>query len=401
MRIHNPNNLPTIDYRLVKPLQGDLKDLSKTNYDKLKRVLERRGFEVPLFIWAGDSDMWLLDGHQRTRVMTAEDMNDEGSYEVPYVLIEAADRVEAKQKLLEISSQYGHITQEGFDEFMVDLPEVEVYEAVAFDALPLLGTTTDEPEVEEDEAPEVDEEAEPTSKRGEVYQLGRHRLMCGDATSKEDVDTLMGGAKANMVFTDPPYGVDYTSRVDKERRKPWGGIINDDLEGEALREFLLDSVGDLPAPKYVCCNWQSVMDFMLALGRPNAFIVWDKGSIGLGAGYRNQHEIILFYGKLDHNSESNVWSIKRDANAEYAHPTQKPVSISGRAITNSSRKGDAVLDLFGGSGSTLVACEQLDRTCYMSEIDPRYADVIRKRYHKLVTDSVDGWDIATPVIGDN
>lgn len=222
---------------------------------------------------------------------------------------------------------------------------------------------------------------QPKTKLGDVYQLGNHRLMCGDSTIMDEVEKLMDGQKADMVFTDPPYGVDYSSRVDKDRRKPWGGIKNDDLKGESLREFLYDSLAWLDVPKYVCCNWQSVTDFFLALGKPNALIVWDKGSIGLGAGFRNQHEFILFYGKLAHNSESNVWTITRDSTSGYAHPTQKPIAVPSRAIKNLS--GENVLDLFGGSGSTLIACEQLDRVCYMMELDPKYCDVIVDRWEKF------------------
>lgn len=252
----------------------------------------------------------------------------------------------------------------------------------------------EETEVEEDEAPEVSNEP-PVSKLGEIYQLGRHRVMCGDSTDKDNIESLMNGEKADMVFTDPPYGVDYSSRVDKDKRKPWGTILNDDLKDETLRDFLYDSCSHLPAPRYVCCNWQSVVDFILALGNPNAFIVWDKGSIGLGAGYRNQHEIILFYGKLDHNSESNVWTIKRDSTGGYEHPTQKPVAISSRAIKNSSKKDGIVLDIFLGSGSTLIACEQTNRTCYGMELDEKYVDVIRKRYQKFVTGNEEGWEDGT------
>lgn len=252
-------------------------------------------------------------------------------------------------------------------------------------------------DVQEDEAPEVSPDP-PHSILGKIYQLGRHRVMCGDSTDKAQITTLLDSKQADMVFTDPPYGVDYSSRVDKDRRKPWGTILNDDLKDENLREFLYDSCNGLTKPKYICCNWQSVADFMLALGKPNSFIVWDKQSIGLGAGYRNQHEIILFYGKLNHNSESNVWTIKRD-NA-YEHPTQKPVAIPARAIKNSSIDDDLILDIFLGSGSTLIACEQTDRTCYGMELDPKYIDVIRKRYAKFTNDNVlpDNWEELTPQV---
>lgn len=149
IEIHNPNNLPLIDYRDLNPLQGELKELDEKNYEKLKNVLINRGFTAPLFLWKNGEEFFLMDGHQRQLVMHDNDANDNGSYEVPYVLIEAKDMADAKQQLLEITSQYGRITYEGFDKFVAEaeLPEAEVIEAVHFDALPLL---TREPDNEPD-----------------------------------------------------------------------------------------------------------------------------------------------------------------------------------------------------------------------------------------------------------
>lgn len=143
--INNPNKLKTIDYRKLQPLQGELKDLSEANYKKLTNVLSRREFTTPVFVWQDGKTLYLMDGHQRQRVMTKNDMNDRGNYEVPYVLIEAKDIKDAKSQLLEITSQFGTITQEGFDAFVAEaeLPEAEVVEAIAFDAL--LFATTKEP----------------------------------------------------------------------------------------------------------------------------------------------------------------------------------------------------------------------------------------------------------------
>lgn len=143
IKIHNPNGLPVIDYRKVKPLQGNLKDLKEKNYNKLKSVLLKRGFTVPLFVWREQTNIdgaivqhyWLLDGHGRQRVMTKEDMQP---YEVPYILIEADNHKDAKAQLLEITSQYQTITQEGFDEFTDELSD-EDFEDVAFDALAFVG----------------------------------------------------------------------------------------------------------------------------------------------------------------------------------------------------------------------------------------------------------------------
>jgi len=247
---------------------------------------------------------------------------------------------------------------------------------------PLTGFDMDlliEPEEADDEVPDVPEE--PQSKLGDLYELGEHRVLCGDSTSIEAVEKLMDGKKADMVFTDPPYGVDYVSRVDKTRRKAWGGIKNDDLQGEGLVAFLQDSLAYFGGhTSYICCNWQSVKDFFDAYGMPNSLIVWDKKSIGLGANYRSQHEFILFFGKLNTRSESNVWGLKRDPVGGYTHPTQKPVELVVRGITNSSKEGQLVADVFLGSGSTLIASEKTGRICYGMELDPKYIDVIVQRY---------------------
>lgn len=135
LTIKNPNKLPLIDYRRVEPLQGNLKDLTQVNHDKLLRVLKDRGFTQPLNLWKRDGRFWLLDGHQRLRVLLENDVNNNGSYEVPYLITEAKNLEEAKRQILEISSQYGTITQEGYDEFTVDLPETELVQTVVFDNL--------------------------------------------------------------------------------------------------------------------------------------------------------------------------------------------------------------------------------------------------------------------------
>ena len=144
--------MPVIDYRKVHVLQGDLKYLDKKNYNKLKGVLEKRGFYVPLYLWFNKDKYWLLDGTQRIRVMTAEDMNDNGNYKVPYILIDAKDEKEAKSKILEISSQYGTISYETLDKFIseAEIPEAEIVDSVHFDALFMLGEDPIVDEVEEE-----------------------------------------------------------------------------------------------------------------------------------------------------------------------------------------------------------------------------------------------------------
>lgn len=266
-------------------------------------------------------------------------------------------------------------------------------------------------EVEEDEAPEVDEATPPKSELGKVYQLGNHRLMCGDSTDAGSVMILTEGKKADMVFTDPPYGIDYSGgRTQVVATKEYGKLKNDDLQGEDLGH-LICNVFDCAKPDgdiYICVSpimQKPFLDFIDEAGKTlDAVIVWDKKVPGLGyMAYRRQCEFILYVKgtpyKMGDKSDFDLWSIARDAATEYVHGTQKPVAVSARAIGNSSENGQMVLDLFGGSGSTLIACEQLGRKCCMMELDPKYCDVIRKRWYKLTHDNDEtGWEEGTPEI---
>ena len=187
----------------------------------------------------------------------------------------------------------------------------------------LIGLGGPEPEGKADPDGLVEPPTTAVTKPGDLWVLGPHRVLCGESKNAEQLARLLEGAAPSMVFTDPPYGVDYVSRVDEGRREPWGAIANDHLKGEALRDLLRMTLGGVSCPMYVCCNWQSVVDFVPALGRPNATIVWDKESIGLGAGYRNQHEFVLFYGTIERSDETNVWRLGRDPSSGYDHPTQE------------------------------------------------------------------------------
>ena len=253
----------------------------------------------------------------------------------------------------------------------------------------------EETEVTEDEAPEVNENEPADSELGKVYQLGNHRLMCGDSTDEKCLLILLGGGNIDMVFTDPPYNVGFNGRSGK-----FDVIKNDDLPEEEFDELIRKTceVIDKVKPKntYIWCNWKfySILQQYI---KPKACIVWAKNNFGMGKGYRHQHEFCMFNGEIDENitNETDLWQENKDTN--YEHPTQKPVSLCARALRN-TKKAKTVLDLFGGSGSTLIACEQLGRKCYMMELDPKYCDVIRKRYWKFKTGSEEGWEDGTKAI---
>jgi len=234
------------------------------------------------------------------------------------------------------------------------------------------------PEVTEDEVPEAPVDA--ITKLGDLWLLGEHRVLCGDATKTEDVERLMDGEKAQLLFTDPPYNVGFNGRSGKHEI-----IKNDNLSKEDFESFIQGVCNTIkkinPDAYYIWCNWNFYGILQEKLSYKTC-IVWAKNVFGLGVGYRHQHEFCLFNGKIDEEikNESDLWEMKKDFN--YVHPTQKPVALSVRAIKN--HKGLCnVVDLFGGSGSTLMGAEQTKRRAFVMELDANYCDVIVKRWENL------------------
>ncbi len=240
-------------------------------------------------------------------------------------------------------------------------------------------------EIVEDESPEVTED--PVSELGKIYQLGRHRVMCGDSTDKTNVELLMNGNKADMVFTDPPYGMNYSGR---------GKDTNNTILGDNIDPTEFYNLGIEIEERYV---WGRIENYKHLKEEPRDTIIWKKNNFGMGRGYRGQYECCFYYGNFN-GSDSDVWDISKDT--AYEHPTQKPVALCARAIKNS--KPTNIIDYFLGSGSTLIASEQTNRTCYGMELDPKYVDVIRKRYAKFIQPDnqlPDNWEELTPEVGND
>ncbi len=193
----------------------------------------------------------------------------------------------------------------------------------------------------------------------------KHRIMCGDSTSEADVSKLMDGQKADMVFTDPPYGMSYGGG----RTKKFGMIKGDDQDPTPFYDMLKH------APEVYM--WGRVENWDHLPEKPRSTIVWKKNVFGLGRGYRGQYEVCFYFGSFA-GSDSNVWEVARDTS--YLHPTQKPIDLCMRAIKNTDPK--LILDLFLGSGSTLIACEKTKRKCFGMEIDEHYCSVILKRWEE-------------------
>jgi DNA modification methylase len=243
-------------------------------------------------------------------------------------------------------------------------------------------------DIVEDEAPEPP--ADPVTKPGDLWLLGEHRVLCGDSTKAEDVARLMDGRKADCVFTDPPYGVGYTGGA-KKRKALENDHVGTSIYGDALPN-LKAAAADHAALYLWYADAHAAAAAAAAAGYDIvAQIIWVKNNAQFvsAAKYHGKHEPCFYahrHGKsarwVGGNNEVTVWECDR-ANKNEFHPTQKPVALGARALGNSTNKGDTVLDLFGGSGSTLIAAEQTGRTCYTMELDPAYCDVIVQRWENL------------------
>ena len=249
----------------------------------------------------------------------------------------------------------------------------------------LAGLMEDEPAeglTDEDEVPELEDD--PVTVEGDVWVLGKHRLMCGDSTSIDAVDKLMDGNKADMVFTDPPYGVSYQSNM-RTKSDKFDVIKNDDVFLDVAPIIEACSTGWV----FVWTSWKVLtkwVEMFDGFGYPTNQIIWFKGGGGIGdlkKTFLSDYETALVWhrgAELTGKRIGSVWKVDKDGSSSYVHPTQKPVALPEEAIDKTTRQGNSVLDLFGGSGSTLIACEKTNRYCRMMELDPKYCDVIVKRW---------------------
>ena len=354
---------------------------SRTHSDaqvaQIAASIKEFGFTNPVLI---DEDGGIIAGHGRT--LAARKL---GLSEVPCLRLSYLS--EAQKKAYVIADNKLALNA-GWDDEMLKV-ELSELKDLDFD-LSLIGFDADElanllePEqveglTDEDEVPELPET--PVTVEGDVWILGNHRLMCGDSTSIDAVEKLMDGQKADMVFTDPPYNIDYQGVA-----KNHGKIKNDKMSDSDFVQFLRDSVMGCET-MYVCCSWHYAHLFreaMVAIGRtPKAMIIWDKVNPAQHLDkYFKQHEIIFYYGDYGGHKtiRGDVWQLKRQRNT--VHPTMKPVELIDMAMVDQPDK-KIVYDAFGGSGSTLISCEKNHRHARMMELDPKYCDVIIKRWQEF------------------
>ena len=351
------------------------------------------GFTNPILT---DGDKGVIAGHGRLAAARKLALT-----EVPVIEL---GHLTAIQKKAYILADNRIAANAGWDEELLKLEIAELDEA-DFN-LELMGFGDEELErllngdgdttglTEDDAVPELP--AEPVSKKGDVWVLGQHRLLCGDSTVLSDVERLMNGQLADMAFTDPPYNVDYGNSAKDKMRGKDRRIMNDAL-GDGFYKFLYDACVNLlvvtKGACYVCMSSSELHTLQKAWldagGKWSTFVIWAKNTFTLGrADYQRQYEPIL-YGWKDgakhfwcgDRDQSDIWNYNKPR-VNDLHPTMKPVELVERAIKNSSKTRDIVIDLFGGSGTTLIACEKTNRQARLMEMDPKYVDVIVKRWEE-------------------
>ena len=377
-------DLVPADYNPRKALKpGD------AEYEKLKRSLEQFGYVEPI-IWNATTGH-VVGGHQRLTVL-----RDLGVTEVDCVVVEM-DREKEKALNIALNKISGEWDKEKLALLIADLQGTEFdVSLTGFDPAEIddLFKDTVKDAVKDDEFDVASElENPPFSKPGDVWKLGRHRLICGDSTKPETFELLMGEHKANLVITDPPYNVNYEGSA--------GKIKNDNMQDAAFYDFLLTAFQNTEevmaddASIYVFHADTEGLNFRKAFADAGFYLsgccIWKKQSLVLGRSpYQWQHEPVLFGWKkkgkhswYTGRKESTIWEFdKPKKNGD--HPTMKPIPLLAYPIMNSSMSNTIVLDPFGGSGSTLIACEQTDRICYTIELVEKFCDVIVRRYIEQV-----------------
>ena len=394
-----------------------------SEYEKLKQSINTFGYVEPL-VWNKQTGN-LVGGHQRLKILI-----EQGAAEVEVSVVDLPiDKEKALNLALnKIRGDWDDGKLAALLEELNQNPNLDM-NLTGFEA-PEISEILDRAEEAKEDGFDLEGELnnignEAVTKQGDLIELGSHKLLCGDSSKPEDVARLLGDSKVSLIFSDPPYSVSYYggNRPTPEKARPkacrnWKKIYNDNLSQEEYEKWLKQILTNISpyvasgAPFYI---WNGHRQFgpmhlmLVELGfHTTCVITWAKESFALGYGdYNQQTEFCLYGWKEDngaHNwygpvNESTLWQVKRDPTASYVHPTQKPVALAHRAIKNSSKRGDIVLDVFLGSGTTLIAAEGLERTCYGIEIDPSYCDAIVRRYIRLVGDDKVSKELLAKYIG--
>ena len=362
------------------PYVNNSRTHSEQQVQQVASSIKEFGFTNPILI---DEQDGIIAGHGR--LLAAQKLKLD---EVPTITLEGL--TEAQRKAYVIADNQLALNAD----WDIDALKVEVDRLTELDFdIDLLGFDDDflsslleeDPAdglTDEDSVPDVEDD--PVTVEGDVWILGNHRLMCGDSTSIDAVDRVMGGCMADMVFTDPPYGVSYQSNM-RTKTDKFDVIKNDDVFLDIAPVIEACSKGWV----FVWTSWKVLtkwVDMFEGFGYPTNQIIWFKGGGGIGdlkKTFLSDYETALVWhrgAELTGKRIGSVWKVEKDGSSSYVHPTQKPVALPEEAIDKTTLAKQTVLDLFGGSGSTLIACEKTNRYCRMMELDPKYCDVIIKRW---------------------
>ena len=372
----NIGKFDQVDVEKLIPYINNAKKHSESQVTKIAASIREFGFLNPVLI---DKKYNVIAGHGR--ILAAKKL---GLDKIPAIYAEGLTEAQRKAYIL-ADNRLGELAE--WDDDLLDA-ELRALDELDFDisltGFELFDDGDEDAEVKEDEAPE---QVETRCKLGDIWELGKHRLICGDSTDVTVIDRLMDGQKADMVFTDPPYGYSFQSNK-RTRSEKFDVLKNDDK----ILDFFPNLVGRVSGFVMICTTWK-VLDAWLPLFKSyfdlTNMIIWSKGHGGMGdlsRTFSTDYEIILCANngkEIKGKRIGSVWDILADNPNDYSHPTQKPVKLPAKAIEHTTKKSEIVLDCFGGSGSTLIACEQLNRRCFMCELDPHYCDVILERWENL------------------
>lgn len=376
----------------LKPYEKNSRKHKKLDVDNIAMSIEKYGMNDAIGIWGKDNI--IVEGHGRL-----EACKKLGIDTVPVVRLDHLTDDQRREYAIAHNAT-AELSEWDLDILGKELAEIDLS---GFDFDFRIEDEEEETEIVEDKAPEVDEDAEPIAKLGDIWQLGRHRLMCGDSTEKETVEFLMDGKKADMVFTDPPYGMnldtDYSgmkNNLDFAKSKNFtGGKKYEQGNVDDFNPLMIDAVLSIDAKEMFLWGADYFAE-LLPCKNDGSWIVWDKranGNDDIEEDYSSDKMygscFELCWSKNKHKRDiarvkwAGVFGTEQEFDHKRYHPTQKPIKLAEWFLERYSKDGHIIVDLFGGSGSTLIACEQLDRTCYMMELDPKYCDVIIKRWEKF------------------
>jgi len=370
------------------PYINNAKQHSEDQVTRIASSIREFGFVNPVLI---DKALNIIAGHGR--VLAAKKL---GMETVPCVYVEGLTDAQRKAYIL-ADNRLGELAEWDMD---LVTSELEMLQELDFD-IELTGfeMPEEQPEVEEDDFDEDSVPEEPRAKLGDLWALGDHRLICGDSTDPAVIDRLMDGVKADMVFTDPPYNIasdskNFAADVSKAMKNLSESEWDKNFDIREVLDNILASIAE-NATVYVCTSRFLASDiwaWMKEWADHYSYCVWSKPNPMPSLSKRHwtwNTELICYATRGKHTFNFpkeghalSTWTINK-RNGDTGHPTEKPVEVPAMAVSHSSKENDVVLDLFGGSGSTLIACEQLNRKCYMVELSPEYVDVIIKRWENL------------------